>query len=484
MLNESPNPKIDLDQIRPSKEWFAHLPPINQWLLGGGGVCLMLGLFCLVGIPILSATGNSIKVAFHPYTAAGKREACLANLQRIGEALNQYRQDYDGKYPPAEYTKGGKRVTWMTLLRERGLDADTFKCPANRSTRGDGETTGGYAFNPVFYGRVIETAESGNASRMILVADRDNLYDSNLIPPFGIWGKKSANNETTPESTNLSPNHSGQVAILYADGHVDTQVVDPQDATVWGGEHLRAAGLERLESQYPLLSKIQAAKASAFRNQKQKLYQSLEQLYLFQKETQGHKFLGDDIEDRLWLGSHYLYLLGDHRLEDQLNRDVHLHSQELLGQVKDNWQKHQSEFGFSMEYPATWQVNQETAGKYRTTYFRPESPHISAVVELGERSTPTYATVIDWTGMENDQKAQYGKQYKRIAMGTTLLGGRYASIWEFEVRKPNAPKIHKRYIGYSTMWNSVIVSNTAPAREWKDWLLNFNYFKNSFVSGV
>jgi prepilin-type processing-associated H-X9-DG protein len=366
-------------------------------------------------------------------------------------------------------------------LREQGLDADTFKCPGNRGTRGDGETTGGYAFNPVFYGRAIETAEGDNSSRMILVADRGDLHDSNLIPPFSIWGKKPANNETTTESTNLSPNHSGQVAILYVDGHVDTQVVDPQDVTAWGGEHLRSAGLERLESQYPLLSKIQTAKAAAFRNQKQKLYQSLEQLYLFQKETQGHKFLGGDIEDRLWLGSHYLYLLGDHRLEDQLNNDVHLHSQELLGPVKDNWQKHQSEFGFSMEYPTAWQVNPETDGKYRTTYFRSESPHISAVVELGERSTPTYATVIDWTGMENDQKARYGKQYKRIAMGTTVLGSHYASTWEFEVRKPNAPTVRKRYIGYSTMWSSVILSTTAPTKEMKDWKEIFNHLENSFA---
>jgi len=482
MLNESPNPKIDLDQIRPSKEWFAHLPPINQWLLGTGGVCLVLGLFCLIGIPILSAAGNSIKVAIHPYTAAGKREACIANLQQIGEALNQYRQDYDGKFPPAEYTKDGKRVTWMTLLRERGLDAGVFKCPANRSTRGDGETTGSYAFNPVFYGKAIETVEGDNSSRMILVADRGNLHDSNLIPPFSIWDKKPANNETTLEPTNLSPNHSGQVAILYADGHVDTQVIDPQDATAWGGEHLRAAGLERLESQYPLLSKIQAAKAAAFRNQKQKLYQSLEQLYLFQKETQGHKFLGDDVEDRLWLGSHHLYLLGDHHLEDQLNSDIHLHSQELLGQVKDNWQKHQSEFGFSMEYPAAWQVNPETDGKYRTTYFRSESPHVSAAVEIGERSTPSYATVINWTGMEDAQKARYGKQYKRIAMGTTVLGGHYASTWEFEVRKPNAPTVHKRYIGYSTMWSSVILSATAPDSEWKDWQEKFDRLANSFTA--
>jgi prepilin-type processing-associated H-X9-DG protein len=477
MLNESPNPKIDLDQIRPSKEWFAHLPPINQWLLGAGGVCLVLGLVCLIGIPILSATGNSVKVAIHPYTAEGKREACIANLQRIGEALNQYRQDNDGKYPPAEYTTNGKRVTWMTLLRERGLDADTFKCPGNRSTRGDGETTGGYAFNPVFFGKTIEIKDGDDTGKMILVADRGDVNDSTLLPPFTGWSEKVSSDD---KDSNLAANHSGQVAILYADGHVDTQVVDPQDATTWGGEHLRAAGLESLELQYPLLSRTQTAKAAAFRNQKQKLYQSLEQLYLFQKETRGYKFLGDDVEDRLWLGSHYLYLLGDHRLEKQLNSDVHLHSQELLGQVKDNWQKHQSEFGFSLEYPAAWQVNPETDGKYRTTYFQSESPHVTAVVEIGERSTPTYATVINWTGMEDAQKARYGKQYKRIAMGATILGRHYASTWDFEVRRPNAPKIRKHYIGYSTLWSSVIFSATTPATEWKDWQGNFARMADSF----
>ena len=480
MLNESPNPKIDLDQIRPSKEWFTHLPSINQWLLGTGGVCLVFGLFCLIGIPILSAAGNSVKVAIHPYTAAGKREACIANLQQISEALNQYRQDYDGKFPPAEYTRGGKRVTWMTLLRERGLDAGVFKCPANRSTRGNGETTGGYAFNPVFYERAIETTEGDDSSRMILVADRGDLHDSNLIPPFSIWGKKSANNETTLESTNLSPNHSGQVAILYADGHVDTQVVDPQDAIAWGGEHLRATGLQRLESQYPLLLKIQTAKAAAFRNQKQKLYRSLEQLYLFQKETQGHKFLGDATEERMWRGAYYLKTLGEGNFEKQLNKDLHQHSQDLLAQVGTNWQKYESEFGFSMEYPGAWRIDPQVDGRYRTTYFRSESPHVRVAVELGERTTPSYSPIIDWTGMERDRKARYGKNYKRIAMDSTDLGDHYASTWEFEIKSPGSPKLRKRYIGYSTAWSSVILSVTTPAAEWNNWEQTFTRMADSF----
>jgi hypothetical protein len=472
-------------QMRPSHEWFEHLPEINQWLLGAGAVCLVLGTFSLVGIPMLSYANASLQTAIHPYTAAGKEEACRSNLQRIAEALNQYRQDYDGKYPPAEYKSGGQRVTWMKLLRDRGLEADAFKCPANRGTRGNGETTGAYAFNPIFYGVAIDSSEGDNTNKMIVVAERSSLHDSSLLPPFSLWGKKPSSEVSPEEATNLSPNHSNNsVAALYIDGHVDTQVAGSwmTDGVTWGGETLRSAGLYRLETQYPLLVKIQSQSVASFRNQKQKLRQSLDQLYLFQKETQGHKFLGGDIEDRLWLGSHYLYLLGDHRLENQLNSDIHLHSQELLGHVKDNWQKHLSEFGFTMEYPAAWQVNLETDGKYRTTYFRSESPHVSAAVEIGERSTPSYATVINWTGMEGAQKARYGKQYRRIAMGTALLGGHYASIWEFEVRKPNAPTVHKQYIGYSTVWNSVIFSATAPAKEWKYWQKDMGHFSETFAS--
>jgi len=65
-------------------------------------------------------------------------------------------------------------------------------------------------------------------------------------------------------------------------------------------------------------------------------------------------------------------------------------------------------------------------------------------------------------------------------MGTTVLGGHYASTWEFEVRKPNAPTVHKRYVGYSTVWSSVILSNAAPAGEWKDWKGDFAHMADSF----
>jgi prepilin-type processing-associated H-X9-DG protein len=464
-------------QTRPSREWFERLPSINRFLLGSGSVCVLAGLFCLIVIPLLGSANSSLRSAFYPFTSEGKRETCLSNLQRVSAALAQYSQDYDGRYPLAEYEAGGKRRTWMAQLRQRGVEEDIFVCPAG-SGGGNLQATGSYGLNPVLAGQSL-AEEEANAGRVILLADRGERHDSILLPPFVGWS--SSDKDADGEKGNLSANHSENTAVvLYADGHAGAQQLGSWTAepAVWGGPLLVQASLQRLEAQNPLLAKINTAPPESFASQQTKLQQGLEQLRQLNRQVRGVG--GDEILDqRLWKGSGILHTFDSGQFQKQLINDLHQEVRSIVPPA-NGWQSHESEQGFTVQHPSSWSVQHEVDGRYRSTYFRSQSPHLFAMVENGERVHPAAATVIDWTGMERSFKEKYGIFYTRISMGRSTLGGREVSTWEFKLKKPDGPELRKRYLGYSTAWNSVIFTTVAPADAWDEWAGAFHKMTQSF----
>jgi hypothetical protein len=465
-------------QIRPSREWFEQLPTINRFLLGSGGVCLLAGLFCLIGIPLLGSVNSSVRAAVYPYTSEGKRETCLSNLQHVGAALAQYSQDHDGRYPLAEYKSGGKRWTWMAQLRERGLEAEAFVCPAGAG--GDLETTGSYGMNPAFGGQALTDETSADQTgRIVLLADRGEDHDSILLPPFAGWPSPKA--ESGVEKGNFAANHGdSQVAVLYADGHAGVKPISSgtADAASWGGPLLVQASLKRLEAQYPLLTRIESTSSLPLVSQHENLRQGLEQLRLLAKQNQDSG-VNETIDKRLWRGADILDRGGNGQLHKQLTDDLLLHLKSTMPTGSD-WQRHESERGFALQHPTSWSVGHEQDGRYHRTTFRSPSPHLYTMIEAGERTRPTEATTIDWTGMEISLKKQFGRNYQRITMGRSTLGGREVSVWECTMRKPDGPWIRKRYVGYSSTWNSVIFVTAAPADAWDEWIGSFHKIAQSF----
>lgn len=469
-------------QSLPTREWFSRLPEINRRLLGSGLLCMGLGVFCLAGIPLLSSANSAVQTAFHPYTASGKSETCLSNLQRVAAALAQYRSDYDDKFPPGEYPNGQQRRTWVALLRERGAGSEAFSCPTFGG-RSDGQETGAIGFNPVLTGtpgeRVVEPGQ------VLLAADRSSLHDTILLPPFTGWPAlygKQLETRGNIEARHTVETYQPQANRLYVDGHAGSESGRDwiEAAETWGGPLLFQAALQRLEKHNPSLLQLKSSPPKDFASQKSKLRGALEQLRLLEKQSQASSLGNEVIGKRLWKGAGVLRSLGDGQVEQQLTDDLLQVSRDMLGQVGGGWQRHESEDGFAVQHPTSWKAEQEIDGRYRSTYLRSGSPHIFAMIEKGERARPTEATVIDWSGMESSLKKQYGKNYKRIRMGTSTLGGQEVSLWECELKKPDGPKLRKRYLGYSTTWNSYIFVTTAPAGAARDWYNNLERIRSSF----
>lgn len=458
--------------VPPSREWFERLPAINRQLLGSGALCAGLGLFLLVGVPILSYGSSAVQTAAHPFTAAGKRESCLSNLQRVSAALAQYRSDYDDKLPVTEYGSKNNRKTWMAVLQERGIAPASFTCPTFGGSS-DGTATGSYGFNPILAG--VRGERLSEPEQILLVADRADLHDSILLPPFAGWSNLYGSQ--LEKFGNIESRHSGSAGIthalaLYADGHAD--MVPHRDemrqTASWGGQQVFAATLRRFEEQHPVLKKLATQSSPhSFTGQKGQLRQGVEQLRTLQQQCHAGNSDCETLEKRAWKGAEVLRSLGDGSIEKQMTADLNKHAQRLLSQVSGEWITYESELGFTLKHPANWKIEYEVNGRYHNTFLRSGSPHVSVLVEYGERTQPTTATTIDWTGMEQSLKKQYGNNYKRIAMGWDTLDGRLVSVWECEVKKPDGPRLRKRYLGYSTIWNSVIIVATAPTSGWKQW---------------
>ncbi len=458
--------------VPPSREWFERLPAINRQLLGSGALCAGLGHFLLIGVPILGYGSSAVQTAVHPFTADGKRESCLSRLQQVSSALAQYRSDYDDKFPLAEYKSGRERKTWMAVLRERGADTASFTCQTFGGSS-DGTATGSYGFNPIL--AQVRGERLGEPGQVLLVADRADLHDSILLPPFAGWSNLYGSQ--LEKFGNIESRHSGSAGIshalaLYADGHAGSvpHRDEIRQAISWGGNQVFATTLRRFEAQHPVLKKLTSSSSpQSLASQKGRLRQGVEQLRALQQQCHAGDSDCETVEKRAWKGAGILRALGDGSLEKQMTADLQKHSQRLFSQVGSEWTTYESELGFTLKHPAHWNVEYEVNGRYHNTFLRSGSPHVSVLVEYGERTQSTTATAIDFSGMEQSLKKQYGSNYKRIAMDWDTLDGRSVSVWECELKKPDGPRLRKRYLGYSTTWSSVIVVRTAPAGEWKRW---------------
>jgi hypothetical protein len=472
-------------QVMPSRGWFGRLPAINRWLLGSGSAGVLLGLFCLIGVPILGYGSAAVRAAIYPLTAAGKRETCFSHLQQVAEALAQYRADYDDRLPVTEYAAGRERKTWMAALRDRGAEAGIFTCPTFGG-QSDGQATGSYGANPLLLGSPASRWEKPD--EVLMVGDRDEAHDTVLFPPFASWPVVRATDGAIYDPANLAYRHSEggsptQAAIVYADGHAGTMARGQAVASpaLWGGSLVWDASLERLEGQFPLLAQVPGSAPGAFAGRKVALRTALGQLHALEKQTQANRFVHEEIEKRLWRGAGILRSLGDGAFEKQLTADLHEYDGELLKEAGGDWSQHESPYGFNLRYPGGWSRTVEADGRYHTTYFRPASPYIEVLVEYGERRQPTNATTINWTGMEASLKKRYGKGYRRIRMGYAALGGQTVSVWECLLKKPDGPRLRKIYFGRSTMWNSTILVCVAPAGDYEDWRPTFERIQQGFI---
>ncbi|HEX8234543.1 MAG TPA: hypothetical protein VF600_01160 [Abditibacteriaceae bacterium] len=467
------------------------LPRLNKGLLSLGTLCIGVGFLKLVGPPVVAATSSVV----HPFTVAGKAETCLSHLQSVAQALAQYSGDHDGRFPPLDYqTKQGSRATWVSLLGQ-GIDRDNLLCPVSDTSWNQTDTISSYGLSPVLAGRKRDAVT--DAAGTLLLADRADRHDVSLLPPFASWPKQTKEEENTP--ANLAFRHNYRAAVLYADGHAGSTSSTGwlSQASTWGGALLFHTATERLSSRNSALGKVighlQARDKTAAlqvlqQNPKKVRSGTAELLGLWKQNTRNgsainsasSSVISSDLEKLGWRLAGLWKRAGDLSFEQVLNAEQSLRSQKELQVQSGSWSEHSSDWGFSLSYPTGWTVQTSTEGRYRNTFFRSASPHIYVLVERGERTEEETQSTIDWSGMESDLKERYGKSYKRIRKGEATLGGEAASDWEFDLQKPDGPKLRKLYLGISRPWESYVVVCTAPAADFKAWQPTFDTLTQAY----
>lgn len=455
------------------------LPLTNRVLLCAGAVLLIGAVLRMIVPP----AGEAIATAVRPYTAGGKQETCLENLQKVSAALSQYAMDNDGRFPLLEHNGSPKpRVTWVTQLQQHSNNSDlgSYSCPLKWIGSGDTTTISAYAYNPVL--AAVKSNEVQNPAATLALADRAEQHDISLLPPYPGWP------QVTSSLGNIDSRHNGTANVVFADGHAETWTgAAIQEPRIWGGPHLFVTAVKRLRQQHPSLNQTLDFK----RADAQRIAQALNS---HRSEARAgtdlvvslwNQNVGEDrdatLEEWGWRLANLWQRNGDSAVEKSLNEEQSRRSQVELDLVQQGtWVAHQGELGFAVTYPQHWGTAVETDGRYQTTYFRSGSPHIRIAVERSDRTSFTTPKPVDWSSMDKEYRQRYAESYKLVQMGHGTIGGEEAGLWVFEIRPSDGPRIQRTYLGRAHEWNSFVITCTAPAADAAEWQPHFDHFVSSF----
>jgi len=205
----------------------------------------LLGL--LVVIVILVGVGFLLWPVFKRFSQGSFEAVCTNNLRKIGEAVREYADDFDGIVPPAQWAYGtgpGETVRWNQALAKyagsRGGDA-IFHCPAKSTSNV------GYAVNyRVFCYNVSGAAKQNYTTMRQIYSPAETIYalDTGVVTEEtkGLEDPLKWKEDTTQDAPVLCrctkdkfwdqspwrpmPRHNGKVNCLMMDGAVKDYTVD------------------------------------------------------------------------------------------------------------------------------------------------------------------------------------------------------------------------------------------------------------------
>ncbi len=220
----------------------------------------------LVVIAIIAILAAILFPVFARARENARRASCQSNLKQIGLGILQYNQDYDEKFPMAEYGGGGSGVPqlqWYGAIQpymKSGTQygqGGVFQCPSyTSSSNGFGQSYGIHSdLCPSYYGvnptdpKTYGLSILDNAADKIIVAEKGNTGAGYSYPVFitaeyywtnGVGsprGSKDDNDKiaisdcddaagaVTYECAGMPRyRHLGTANMLYADGHVKAMV--------------------------------------------------------------------------------------------------------------------------------------------------------------------------------------------------------------------------------------------------------------------
>ena len=205
----------------------------------------------LVVIAIIAILAAILFPAFAKARESARRISCTSNMKQIGNALMQYTQEFDEKFPNRTMNFPGGTPpyrSWAGTIQPYLKSTDVFRCPSHKATNGDFMSDPGDIPLPSGYAGVSDSSSAGNLG----------LFSNFGAPPVTLSQLKSAsqtlavvesetfnqninmvNDPTASGSTLLWSGHLGTMNCLFADGHAKAlRPFQTIDATAGGSAPL------------------------------------------------------------------------------------------------------------------------------------------------------------------------------------------------------------------------------------------------------
>jgi prepilin-type N-terminal cleavage/methylation domain-containing protein/prepilin-type processing-associated H-X9-DG protein len=205
----------------------------------------------LVVIAIIAILAAILFPVFARARENARRASCQSNLKQIGLGMMMYTQDYDERYPMAEWTTSpAVDGAWPVLLQPYLKSVQIFHCPSDSADEGSS-----YILNNYFENWPEASVDSPSTTLMITEGQlfTGGTYSmTNAATDYGLNADYTLYNQTgrINDPTKHLPRHLGTSNILWADGHV--KVSSPLDVTVNDSAHR----VPRAESAMPFATAI------------------------------------------------------------------------------------------------------------------------------------------------------------------------------------------------------------------------------------
>jgi prepilin-type N-terminal cleavage/methylation domain-containing protein/prepilin-type processing-associated H-X9-DG protein len=175
----------------------------------------------LVVIAIIAILAAILFPVFARARENARRASCQSNLKQIGLGMVMYIQDFDERYPMADWTTSPTvDGAWPVLLQPYLKSTQIFKCPSDSRDVGCS-----YVLNNYFVAWPEASVSSPSTTLLITEGDlgegggrsmTDAATDYGLNQDYTLYDQTGRLNDPTK---NL-PRHLETSNILWADGHV------------------------------------------------------------------------------------------------------------------------------------------------------------------------------------------------------------------------------------------------------------------------
>lgn len=189
----------------------------------------------LIVITIIAILAAILFPVFARARENARRSSCQSNLKQVGMGMEQYKNDYDGFFPPAYVPFSGSPVyAWPTLIFPYVKSEQVFVCP---SAEPDVFSPNPALVNPAVGGRSRYCGVTDNDSSTASVRQVNSLsYSRNLIPnndpswTTSGWGLYNSSNPTTATAVAGNLAKQGFVGIGTTSSVHEAEVVDSAGA--------------------------------------------------------------------------------------------------------------------------------------------------------------------------------------------------------------------------------------------------------------